>query len=114
MHLQMFPFLLFFQLFGIKFFQVFTSDLDPIVTCCHNSLFISNFASLILTFPFLLVLLGFVSFVHLCRANPSLCLVRLASVSLLSALVLVICRHPLSLGLASLSLVYLFAIALLF
>lgn len=42
----MFPFLPFFQLFGKKVFQVFTSDLDPIVTCCHSSLFILNFASL--------------------------------------------------------------------
>lgn len=114
MHLQMFPFLLFFQLFGIKVFQVFTSGLDPIVTGCHNSLFISNFASLILTFSLLLVLLGFVNFVDLCRANPGLGLVRLVSVSLLSALALVICGHPLSLGLAAPSLVGLLAVALLF
>lgn len=114
MHLQMFPFLPFFQLFGIKVSQVFTSDLDLIVTCCHSSLFILNFASFSLIFLFLLVWLGFVNFVHLCRANPGLCLVRLVSVSLLSALVLVICCHPLPLGLASPSLVYLFEISLLF
>lgn len=115
MHLQMDAFLLFLpDFFEYKFFKVFTNDLYCIGICCHSSLFSFHFASLSFIFLFLLVGLGVCQFCSpLQRANSGMCIVLLVSLSLLSALVLVICCHRLHLDLASPSSVYLFAITLL-